>query len=217
MNTGGIKVQLGMRFLAVLATLGGFIAAGSWAVSYFAPAHPDSFAALVGAAATIFAGYLAWESIFFKDRLEQAEKVARAEARKEDLVVVIAQPVHTASTLAACIVRELGQSGDEHGQSQRVKRRALILREVFKPEILIPLADEASAEDRVTLLMVVGQLQAVLAMAELGAANDISDDDLERMRAVLAGLRRYIGLFDPELAAAYARDSHLDLNGTDKG
>ena len=66
MNAGGIKTQLGFQFVAVAAALAGFIWAGNQAVFYLAPAHPDSLAALIGAAATIFAGYLAWEIDIFQ-------------------------------------------------------------------------------------------------------------------------------------------------------
>ncbi len=211
MSADGIHARLVARFVGVAATLAGLVWIAGAAVSFFAPAHPDTLATLIGAAATIFAGYLAWESIFFKARLDDAEKVARARLRKEDLVVAITQSIHAAATLAARIVLELSQTGDRVGQSKRVKRQATMLSRVFNAESVIRLTDELAAEDRQVLLMIVNQLQSALAMAELGAEEPLSDDDLTIIRDVLTGLHRYIALFDEDLGAVYARDSRLPI------
>jgi hypothetical protein len=132
------------------------------------------------------------------------ERELRAQVRKEDLVVAITQSIHAASALFVCIDKELKSPGDREGQSARVKRRANIIKELLDPEVLIRLTDDLSADDRLRLLMVVGQMQSLLAIV-------LSDDDLEIMRGVLIGLHRYIALFDAELGAAYARDSRLPI------
>ena len=73
------------------------------------------------------------------------------------------------------------------------------LKAVLNPETLIRLMDELGADDRRVLLMIIGQLQAVLAMAEVSAQDVLSDDELEVMRGVLAGLHRYLAIFDKGL------------------
>ena len=206
MKTAGIKARLLVRFLAVIALLGAFLWAGNAAVAYFASAHPDTLATLIGAAATIFAGYLAWESIFYKSNLEQAEKETLAQLRKEDLVVAITPSIHAATSLAACVEVELSQTGDTVGQSLRVKRHATRLSRVFNAEILIRLMDALGANDRRVLLIIVGTLQSVLSMAELGTDQVLSDDDLKIMRGALTGLHRFVGIFDADLGEVYARD-----------
>ena len=107
-----LSAMLALKTAIVGAVLTGLVMAGYYGLSLVAEGRREGLATLVGAAATIFAGWLAWQSVIFQARRTEADQIERAEARKEDLVVAVAQPVHAASTLAACIVKELSQTGD---------------------------------------------------------------------------------------------------------
>ena len=61
------------------------------------------------------------------------------------------------------------------------------------------------------MCLIIRQMQALLALAEFGSDEVISDDDLELMRGVLAGLHRYLALFDKDLGEEFARDCRLPM------
>ena len=118
-----IRRSLVLKFAAIIAALVAFVVLSNETIEYFAPRHPEALAALIGAAATIFAGWLAWESLIFKGNVDQEqarrdreqseqEKTQRAKLRKEDIKLMLQQPIFAAAELAAGVMQEVSSDGE---------------------------------------------------------------------------------------------------------
>jgi len=69
----------------IAALLTGLVTAGHYGLAYVEASHREGLATLIGAAATIFAGGLAWESLSFQARRAERKKEDRAILREEDI------------------------------------------------------------------------------------------------------------------------------------
>lgn len=177
------------------------------------PSKRELLATLTGAAATVFAGWLAWASVMTQVARADAERLARAEARKLDAVVAITQPVHAAAAWLALLKRDLSQSGDRDGRSLRAKRGGRQLDQVLDRDLVLALLDDMSANDRADLLMIVGTMRAALAMTQINVAEEVlSVDDRRRIRDAISSLSDHLQRFDEELLQIFNRGTATPIS-----
>jgi len=198
-----------VKMTVVLAVLFIVVAAGSYVLTFIDPSQRDGVATMVGAAATIFAGWLAWQSVTLQVRRSEIAKTRQASVRKLDAVVAVTQSIHAASALIAVLDVEISRAGDRDGKSLRVKRSAKYLEQVIDREVLLGLLNELSADDRVNLLMILATMRTAIAMAAIQSEDVLSVDDFGAMRTALARLQTYLAGFDASLHEAFLRDSGL--------
>lgn len=198
------------KALCVIIVLSVLVASGHYGLTFVHdPSQTEVLATLAGAAATIFAGWLAWQSATMQVQQAQNDKVERAIVRKEDAVVAIVQPVHAAAAWLLFLQKELSQPGDPDGKSLRTKRSARHLDQVLDRHLLLALMGELGADDRINLLMIVATMRTALAMAEIHSDDVLSIDDLVRIRDVVAKLEPHLGRFDSDLHKAFLSDAGL--------
>ncbi len=186
----------------------GFIA--TWCLKFVDPSHREIVATLAGAGATMFAGWLAWESVTIQAKRVQTDKLERAIVRKRDAVVAVTQPIHAAAAWLSLLNKEIPQPGDREGKSLRAKRSARQLDQVLDRDLLLALINELGAEDRINLLMIIGTMRTALAMAEPQSFDPkLSNDDLESIRDVVSKLESHLTRFDRNLHQVFVRDSEL--------
>lgn len=65
------------------------VLAGAYCLTVFDTSHREVVATLVGASATIFAGWLPWESLTFQAQRANRTKSLQAAIRKEDAVIAL--------------------------------------------------------------------------------------------------------------------------------
>jgi hypothetical protein len=195
-----------LKVLAILLVLSASVLVAAYCLVFVDPSHREGAATLVGAAATIFAGWLAWESLTFQAQRADRAKSLQAAVRKEDAVIALTQPIHAATALMAVIDRELSRVGDTVGASLRVKKSARHLDHVIDRDLLLWLMDELGADDRINLLIIIGTLRTVLAVSEFGTDTHLSADDFRTMKEALSRLETYLTAFDAELKNAFVRD-----------
>ena len=198
-----LGATVALKTVIVGAVLAGLVAAGYYGLNLVADGRREGLSTLAGAAATIFAGWLAWQSVIFQARRAEIEKIERAKARKANAVIALTQAVHATSTMAAIASAEIDRVGDSDGKSLRVKKIARMVDQVVDKDLITVLLDDLSADDRLNLLMIVGQMRTALAMAEIQSQDRLSVDNFKVIRTVLTELEGYLAAFDKELHAAF--------------
>jgi len=204
---------MGLRFslkvICIVAVLSALVVGAHYSIRFVDAPEREVLATLLGAAATIFAGWLAWESLTMQAQRTEPEKIDRAKIRKEDAVVAIAPAVHASANWLTLIDAELAKPGDREGKSVRVKKSGRFLNEVIDRNFLVALMDELSADDRINLLMIVSTMRSSLALAQIHFDDELSSDDIALVRKAIAGLRNHLSRFDTDLHSVFLRDSGL--------
>jgi hypothetical protein len=206
-----MAVRLPLKIIYVVAVLIVVVAAIYIGLTFVADTTNRSvLAALVGGAATFFAGWLAWESVISQAQRADGERLERAAARKEDARIAIAQPIHAAAAWLSSLQKDLLQQGDRSGKSLRAKRHGRQLDESLDQDLVVALLTDLSADDRANLLMIVGTMRTALAMGHISSEKDeLSHEDLGRIKQALIGLAAQLSRFDEELHSVYLRDAGL--------
>ena len=137
-----------LRAAGVIAILAAAVATGYFSLSLIAD-HPDRelLAVLVSAAATVFAGWLAWEFIITQGERAADDQIERAAARKLDAVVAISSSIHSASAWLLRLNKDLAQQGDRDGKSLRAKRDGRQLDQVLDRVLVLALLNDLSADE----------------------------------------------------------------------
>ncbi len=208
-------MRFAMKALCLIAVLIAVVALGAYGLTFIKDqSEREILAILAGAAATIFAGWLAWESAIFQAQRADQEKVARAIARKEDAVVAIVQPIHAAAAWLSSLIKETSQPGDRDGKSLRTKRQARQLDQVLDRHLLLALMSELGADDRINLLMIAATMRTAIAMTHMHSAADVvTADELVRIKDILEKLENHLVRFDADLHRVFLRDSGLSPSG----
>jgi hypothetical protein len=182
-------------------------------------AHEALAAGLIGAAGALFAGWLAFDAIqeqLLREQERDAARHADDEARqrqrereaKEAATVCIAQPVHAAASGLSVIRGALGATDAYQRTADAAVRTAaeyagvaldsFAIREVWR---------DLDADDRIIYLTIVGVLSAYVSVTRQQSPLLNRTQRLEAQRDTLMKLHHYLGIFDAELAAVFARDS----------
>jgi len=204
------------RGLGVVIGLVILVAAGHFGLPFIEEPRREILAILVGAAATIFAGWLAWESATAKERRDERDRVDRAAASKQAAIVALAQPVHAASIWLAKLIEDLRAPGDRDGKSLRAKRLARELDHVLDRDLLLVLAPDLGADDLLDMFIIYGTMRAPIAMSEMRSEEIVlSTDDLVRIGTALAQLQAHLKRFDANLGEVFTRDSEIERGISD--
>jgi hypothetical protein len=200
-------VLLAVALLALAGTADTLFAENSWWVRW-----QGLIGALLGAAGTIFAGWLAYHGVQKQLAAAETRAAYSQQSAKEAAVLAMTQPVHSAARLFA--------SAKIHAKHnlmiQRMSAREDLARNVYYLErslqhfSLREIAADLSAEDRSAFLALLLRLESVVMIVkpllEPSGQSFALTPEGESVR-MLGRIHQYILRFDQVLAEVFERDA----------
>src|SRR5262249_20063501 len=171
--------------------------------------------AILGAAMTIGAGWLAYHAVRKQIAYDQAKVMQQQEAAKVAAVTAVSQPVHAAASVlfvmrtAQSARVERGRSALWHSGHAQLATHFERLKTSLKHFTLKEIAGDLNADDRTRYLMVILHLSSFVNIFETTPAEGY-DDRLPLLIETLQGVHRYIALLDADLGEVFARDGGMN-------
>ena len=166
--------------------------------------HPDLAGALIGAAGTIFAGWLAWAGIK-QQRQQQLDDRAIAQAEAKEIVrVALTTTIHICSVVSRNINNAIAANSSTQITADAILDRSIAILESTAsrfPEN--QLAGELEGVDRARLLAICATIQSFLSMCRLPPVTSHREEVLGQKRVIMDLLKGQLPAFDVRLEKTF--------------
>lgn len=189
-----------------------FLHAYLWYVPCLLNVYRDLAGALIGAAGTVFAGWLAWEAIRYQTSLAKVERDAR-QAEIKELAVIILKPLMdtiglTAQNLDIALSNAPKVIADD--AVAKLKPSVQMLEKIYRGLDLAPVMQGLSAHDMQVLAMIDSSVKTFLVISDHQPPGYTQQQRLKQLRDGLNTAIRLAFVFDEEVATTVFRHFQID-------